>query len=48
MRLITGLPFRDTQCGFKLFEARAYGHFPAYWEHWFVGQAGLGPTVRPS
>jgi glycosyltransferase involved in cell wall biosynthesis len=22
-RLITGLPFRDTQCGFKLFEARA-------------------------
>ena len=23
MRIITGLPFRDTQCGFKLFEARA-------------------------
>ncbi len=23
MRMITGLPFRDTQCGFKLFEARA-------------------------
>jgi glycosyltransferase involved in cell wall biosynthesis len=23
MRLTTGLPFRDTQCGFKLFEARA-------------------------
>ncbi len=23
MRLITALPFRDTQCGFKLFEARA-------------------------
>ena len=23
MRLITGLPFQDTQCGFKLFEARA-------------------------
>jgi len=23
MRGITGLPFRDTQCGFKLFEARA-------------------------
>lgn len=22
MRMITGLPFRDTQCGFKLFEAR--------------------------
>ena len=23
MRLITGLPFPDTQCGFKLFETRA-------------------------
>jgi len=23
MRLITGLPFHDSQCGFKLFEARA-------------------------
>ena len=23
MRAITGLPYRDTQCGFKLFEARA-------------------------
>jgi dolichyl-phosphate beta-glucosyltransferase len=23
MRAVTGLPFRDTQCGFKLFEARA-------------------------
>ncbi len=23
MRLATGLPFKDTQCGFKLFEARA-------------------------
>jgi glycosyltransferase involved in cell wall biosynthesis len=23
MRLVTGLPFKDTQCGFKLFEARA-------------------------
>ncbi len=23
MRTVTGLPFRDTQCGFKLFEARA-------------------------
>jgi hypothetical protein len=23
MRSITGLPFRDTQCGFKLFEAQA-------------------------
>ena len=23
MRIITGLPFRDTQCGFKLFEAAA-------------------------
>ncbi len=23
MRIITGLPFHDTQCGFKLFEARA-------------------------
>jgi dolichyl-phosphate beta-glucosyltransferase len=25
MRWITGLPFRDTQCGFKLFSARAAG-----------------------
>jgi dolichyl-phosphate beta-glucosyltransferase len=25
MRLVTGLPFGDTQCGFKLFEARAAG-----------------------
>jgi dolichyl-phosphate beta-glucosyltransferase len=23
MRIVTGLPFRDTQCGFKLFESRA-------------------------
>ncbi len=23
MRILTGLPFKDTQCGFKLFEARA-------------------------
>ena len=23
MRLVTGLPFQDTQCGFKLFETRA-------------------------
>jgi glycosyltransferase involved in cell wall biosynthesis len=23
MRLVTGLPFKDTQCGFKLFESRA-------------------------
>ncbi len=23
MRICTGLPFHDTQCGFKLFEARA-------------------------
>ena len=23
MRIVTGLPFHDTQCGFKLFEARA-------------------------
>jgi dolichyl-phosphate beta-glucosyltransferase len=23
MRMVTGLPFRDTQCGFKLFEAAA-------------------------
>jgi dolichyl-phosphate beta-glucosyltransferase len=23
MRLVTGLPFRDTQCGFKLYQARA-------------------------
>lgn len=23
MRIVTGLPFKDTQCGFKLFEARA-------------------------
>jgi len=23
MRMVTGLPFRDTQCGFKLFEANA-------------------------
>jgi glycosyltransferase involved in cell wall biosynthesis len=23
MRMVTGLPFRDTQCGFKLFEKRA-------------------------
>jgi dolichyl-phosphate beta-glucosyltransferase len=23
MRMVTGLPFHDTQCGFKLFEARA-------------------------
>jgi hypothetical protein len=23
MRIVTGLPFRDTQCGFKLFEAEA-------------------------
>lgn len=23
MRVITGLPYRDTQCGFKMFEARA-------------------------
>jgi dolichyl-phosphate beta-glucosyltransferase len=23
MRLVTGLPFHDTQCGFKLFEAQA-------------------------
>ena len=23
MRIVTGLPFRDTQCGFKLFEAQA-------------------------
>jgi hypothetical protein len=23
MRVVTGLPFRDTQCGFKLFSARA-------------------------
>lgn len=25
MRAVTGLPFRDTQCGFKLFETRAAG-----------------------
>jgi len=23
MRLLTGLPFHDTQCGFKLYEAKA-------------------------
>jgi glycosyltransferase involved in cell wall biosynthesis len=25
MRMVTGLPFRDTQCGFKLFERQAAG-----------------------
>jgi glycosyltransferase involved in cell wall biosynthesis len=25
MRMVTGLPFQDTQCGFKLFERRAAG-----------------------